>query len=352
MIYIREAKPEDGQELKELEARCPAGTTLIVSRVNTPDFFARARAYEDWKVFVACDGDRIVGSGACAIRQGLVGGELRRVAYQFQAFTDPDRRRQGVASVFHRHIEDHLTREGVALSYLVIVEGNTPAMRLVERYGFELHRTLIMEGLAVHEEMDEASLGTIRTASSTDLPAVADLLNDTWKGCELYGPASAESLAVFVERTPHYGLGNLLVLDHGGDLLGSLGYWDWSRVTTITVLSLSRKMHMMGLLMSIGKHLRHLPPLPKPGDTLKQMVLTPVGFREPQHMAVLLRYVNNLALRRGIDTIFFVCERDHPLLNSGQGFVRIGTAIHLYVKALQDGVDLGDGPVFMDGIDL
>jgi GNAT superfamily N-acetyltransferase len=352
MIYIREARPEDGRELKELEARCPAGTKLIVSRVNTPDFFARARAYEDWKVFVASDDDRIVGSGACAVRQGLVGGELRRVAYQFQAFTDPDRRRQGVASLFHLHIEDYLTREDVALSYLVIVEDNTPAMRLVERYGFEQHRTLIMTGLALHEEMDEASLGTIRPASSTDLPAVADLLNDTWKGCELYVPASAESLAGFIERTPYYNLDNLLVLDHGGELLASLGYWDWSGITRITVLGLSRKMRMMGLLVSIGRHLRHLPPVPKPGDTLKQMVLTPVGFREPQRVAVLLRYVNNLALRRGFDTVFFVCERDHPLLSSGEGFVRIGTAMHLYVKAFQEGVSLGDGPVFMDGIDL
>jgi GNAT superfamily N-acetyltransferase len=351
-MYIREAKTEDGQILQDLEARCPAGTTLIVSRVNTPDFFARSKAYEHWRVFVACEDDEIVGSGACAIRDGLVGGKLRRVAYQFQAFTDPDRRRQGVASVFHRHIEDYLTSEGAVLSYLLIVEGNVPAMRLVEGYGFELHRTLVMPGLALYQEMDVPSLGTIRPVSSNDLPAVADLLNDTWEDYELYAPASVESLAQFVERTPHYGFENLLVLEDQGQFLACLGFWDWSKITQITVLSLSRKMRMRGVLADVMRPLRATPRVPQSGETLRQMVLTPMGFRDALYLGVLLRYVNNQALQKGIGTIFCVCQRDHPLLRSTKGFMRIDTAVGLYVKPLQEGVAMGDGPVFIDGIDL
>jgi GNAT superfamily N-acetyltransferase len=351
-MYIREAKLEDGQELQELEARCPAGTTLIVSRVNTPDFFARVKPYEHSKVFVACEDDQIIGSGACAVRDGLVGGKLRRVAYQFQAFTDPDRRRQGVGTLFHEHIEDHLKREGAALSYLVIVEGNIPAMRLVERHGFELHRTLVMAGLGLHLEMDVPSLGSIRPVASADLPGIADLLSETWEGYELYEPNSAESLARFVERTPHYGFDNLLVLEDQGEFLACLGFWDWSRITQITVLSLSRKMRMMGLLANIMRALGPIPKVPQPGDTLKQMVLTHAGFKEPQHLAVLLRYVNNQALPMGIGAIFGICERDHALLRGAKGFTRIDTGVHLYVKPLQEGVAMGEGPVFMDGIDL
>jgi hypothetical protein len=55
-MNIREAVPEDNGELQELQAKCPQGTTLVASTVNTPDFFARAKAYESHKVFVACEG--------------------------------------------------------------------------------------------------------------------------------------------------------------------------------------------------------------------------------------------------------------------------------------------------------
>jgi hypothetical protein len=35
-VYIREATPEDNDKLEELQSKCPQGTNLIVSVVNTP----------------------------------------------------------------------------------------------------------------------------------------------------------------------------------------------------------------------------------------------------------------------------------------------------------------------------
>ena len=48
-MHIREAIPEDNDKLEELQSKCPQGTNLIVSVVNTPDFFGRAKAYESYK---------------------------------------------------------------------------------------------------------------------------------------------------------------------------------------------------------------------------------------------------------------------------------------------------------------
>ena len=83
-MNIREAVPEDNGELQELQAKCPQGTTLVASTVNTPDFFARAKAYESHKVFVACEGNRVIGSAACALRNATVAGKISRVGYVFQ----------------------------------------------------------------------------------------------------------------------------------------------------------------------------------------------------------------------------------------------------------------------------
>ena len=135
-MQIREATSDDTTALQKLQERCPQGTDLMVSIVNTPDFFGRARAYESYKVYVASDGGTLRGSAACAVRTGLVNGVPRRVGYEFQYFTAPESRGKRVAGQIHARIEDHFISNGAVLSYLLIMEGNRPALRLFERQGF------------------------------------------------------------------------------------------------------------------------------------------------------------------------------------------------------------------------
>jgi len=163
-MHIREAMPEDNEELQELQAKCPQGTTLIVSVVNTPDFFARAKAYESYNVYVACENNRIIGSAACAIRDAVVQGSICQVGHQFQLFVSPEYRRKGVASKLHQYREDYLTQQGVVLSYALIIEGNVPSMRYALRQGFKLHRTLVMPGRQ-HTALTTCSSWRIRVRS-------------------------------------------------------------------------------------------------------------------------------------------------------------------------------------------
>jgi hypothetical protein len=85
---------------------------------------------------------------------------------------------------------------------------------------------------------------------------------------------------------------------------------------------------------------------------MRQWVLTPIAFRDPGHLAVLLRYVNNLAILNNIEQILCICEQDHKLLISTKGFFRADVLVHLYIKPLQQNVLMDDKPVFIDGIDL
>ena len=71
----------------------------------------------------------------------------------------------------------------------------------------------------------------------------------------------------------------------------------------------------------------------------------------PEHLKVLLRYMNNRARQRGIEQIMCVCEQDHELLRSMKGLFRRDVMMHLYLKPLRR-IVLGDHPVFLDGIDL
>jgi GNAT superfamily N-acetyltransferase len=351
-MQIREATPDDNGELIALQAKCPQGTSLVVSTVNTPDFFARAKAYESYKIYVAYEEDTIIGSAACTMRESVVNDRTCRVGYEFQYFTSPDRRGKGVAKVLHGHIENYLTGQSVVLSYILIMEGNLPARRLFESQNFRLHRTLVMTVLPVYEEMDMGAKGKIRPMRSDDLPIVAELLNNTWQGHDLYVPTSAEALARFVNRTPAYSLTNTVVLEDQGEILASLGVWDWSQIARITVKSLSSRLRMTGMLVDVIGYFRPVPRLPKAGTTLRQWCLTPIAFSAPEHLRPLFRYLNNRAVEMGIEQIFCLCERGHPLLTGMKGLFRRNVAMHLYVKPLQQSGTIGPKPVFIDGIDL
>ena len=352
-MHIREAILEDNAELKELQAKCPQGTTLMVSNVNTPDFFARAKGYESYKVFVACEGDRIIGSGACAIRNGRVNGDLCRIGYEFQVFTSPKHRNKGVARELLQHIEEYLTQNHAVLSYSLIMEDNLPSMKLVESQGFKPHRTLVMPVLLSYKEMDVPSVEKIRQITLSDLAPVADLLNDTWEGHDFFEPVSAETLAQFINRTPAYSIDNLFIMEDQGQILACLGYWDWSQIMRITVLAdnLPLNIRMRSLILNIARKFKPMPRVPRAGDTLKQWMLSPLAFRTADHLSALLRYVNNRARIKGIEQIMCVCEQNHELLRSMKGLFRRDVMIHLYIKPLRK-MAIGDNPVFLDGIDL
>jgi N-acetylglutamate synthase-like GNAT family acetyltransferase len=256
-----------------------------------------------------------------------------------------------VARTLHRHIETELRSRGAGVSYLVAIESNDAAFALFEREGFALHATLVMPGLLVHREMEEGRDG-IRMATAEDLPRVARLINDTWQGYEFGEPVTAEALGDFIARTPAFGIENVLLIEEDGEVLACLGYWDWSQVTRLTVQGLSTRLRLLSGVLDLASWILPLPGGVHAGDTLAQVVLTPVGYRCPGDLAPLVRRVNNVCLAAGIDQIFAVCDRACDLLEALHGFVRMDSGLHLMWKSLEEGIAPGRGLSYVDGRDL
>ena len=95
-----------------------------------------------------------------------------------------------------------------------------------------------------------------------------------------------------------------------------------------------------------------MPKFVKPGDTLNQIMITHMAFKDRTHFSILLKHLNNNVLQRGIEQIFCICEKNHVVLDSLKGFIRIDTAINLYVKTLQGKGLNEDNPVFINGVDM
>ncbi len=351
-MHIRKATPKDNDELKALQAQCPMGTSLIFTTANTPDFFARAKAYPSYQVYAACQHERIIASAACAIRDATINGRACRVGYEFQYFSSPHHRKKGAARELHQHIQTHLAQNDVALSYLITTADNVPAIKLFTGQGFYHHRTLVIPNLLVYKHMDVPAGGKIRPATPQDLAPVAALLNETWQGHNLYAPTSAEALDRFIQRVPAYNLDDLLILQERGEIVACLGFWDWSKITHITVQTLDLKLRILRRLLDLARIFRPMPRVVPPGSSLKQWAVTPMAFKTPAHLATLLRYANNQALERGIEQIVCIGEQGHRLFQGAKGFFRADVTAHLYVQALQPDIVLGDAPIFMDGIDL
>ena len=81
-------------------------------------------------------------------------------------------------------------------------------------------------------------------------------------------------------------------------------------------------------------------------------MLTMIGYRSPNCLVRLVKYVNNLAFGEGIEQVFCICEKSDRILQAMKGFPRIDTGIALYMKALKRGVSIADSPVAMTGFDM
>jgi hypothetical protein len=225
-------------------------------------------------------------------------------------------------------------------------------MKYVESKGYRDFRTMIMPGMAVYKKFDIPDHAGIRNASEADLPQIAELLKRTWQNYELWEPCDARTLADYIRRVPEYDYENLFVLEQGGAIKACLGYWNWGRVMHITVVRLSVKLKIVGLVLDALRLFRPMPKSIKPGFVLKQIMLTPVGFDNAESLVPLVRYVNNLALEKNIGLIYCVCDPGHTLLASLKDFIRVDTNMHIYIKELKQDLKLKHAPIYMDGIDM
>src|SRR4030042_2456410 len=120
-MEIRPANENDNAALQVLQAKCPQGTTLIVAAVNTPDFFARVKAYKDYRVYVVCENGRIIGSAACGIRDAAVNGKVVKIGHKFQAFVHPEYRGRRIAAELTQAREQYLKPRGAVLPSSLIM---------------------------------------------------------------------------------------------------------------------------------------------------------------------------------------------------------------------------------------
>lgn len=351
-LEIREAGPEDNAALIELQARCPQGTAIRLNSVNTPDFFARASGYPDFKVFNAYYGGELVGSGAGAIQPVRVDGIEAKSGYEFQYFIDPAHRHQGIARRLRLSIEDYFRSKDVAFAYAFIVDKNLPSMSLFARQGFRLFKKLKMQVILPYRKMEIPAGAMLRAATPQDYPEIARLLNQTWEKYNLYRPTTGQELGELLGRLPGYQHEDLLVREEGGEIIACLGSWDWQKITQVKIISYDLSLRLIGTALNVARLVRPMPSLPKPGSPLKQWSLIPLGFESVEALTPLLYAVNNRALAANLEQVVNICDPACPVGLAMKGLFKADATMQMYVKPLKEGFSLADRPTFVSSLDI
>ena len=349
-MHIREATEKDNKELQELQINCDLGTGFKVSLSTAPDFFSRAKAYDTYKVFVACEGNKITGSISCAIRNAVINKQIYKVGYLFQAFTSPDFRKKGINQKLYQYIEDYMTNNGVALSYCMVFEDNKLANFVTRKHGYKLYSNSSMVYLSVYRNMKIKNTNNIRHANKEDLNEISKLLNKTRKGYDLYESSSSSLLAKFIKHTPEFNYKNMLLFEKDGEILACLGYWN--KIIKAEVTALNFKSQVYIVMNKLLKLFKRLPKALEPGFFLKRMLAIKTGYRDLPYLLELFKFINNLAYRDKFNQIVMVYGKDCSILNKLKDFHYIITPLNFYIKTFTDGIDLGNNPIYFDAIDL
>ena len=75
-IVIRDAREEDNQALIDLDRQSVMGGEIELVFDRSPDFFARSRAYEQFRMCVAEEDGAVIGVGGGTIKSLRVDGSV------------------------------------------------------------------------------------------------------------------------------------------------------------------------------------------------------------------------------------------------------------------------------------
>lgn len=324
-FVIRQATEGDNAALLELARLCPMRGTVELGVERGPRFLAlNALQGDPWFVAVAEDrAGEIVACGAAAVRDVYVDGRPLRASYVGDLRVAPRARHSTLLPLLHRWVVDRLAQYGVDLAYTTIVEDNQPAESLRGRRGLprylRLGRIRVAALTGVRGRPDRRVM--VETASSMDVGALARLLDARARDRDFAPVWSEAALTRALAVTPGLSLERILIVRRGDAIVGMLAAWDQGELQRRRVLAYHGAAAAYRRLHDLRAAVRRRPPLPRPGDFLRELNVTHVAVVDDD--AALFAALLREAWRRfspGYHFLTFGLAEGHPLLAALDGF--------------------------------
>ncbi len=140
-MKIRRYTNADDAALIALERQCPRGTPEPFVHYR-PRFAGRACLFRSYFLLLIEIQGKIVAVAAAGVKDTQVEGKPLRLAYIFDVRVSPSVRRQGLASILLKAVQDELLEMECDGAYAHIVATNRASLTLFGRMGYQRRRQL------------------------------------------------------------------------------------------------------------------------------------------------------------------------------------------------------------------
>jgi len=350
MVSIRLADDSDNSQLLNLEKMCPQGTSLVLSFDRSPDFLARSRVYKDYRLYVADEDAKAVGTVGVTAKEFNLRGETVKGIYIYDLRVNPSCRGKGIGS---RLVQHAMTEQGEAdLAYGVIMGDNYPSIGLFRKLGFRSMRNFTLFSIPVFKRRECTTLNA-RPAVSEDLPRIVDLLNSYYFDHDFFAKLTEGD---FLERTKKllgYGLGNLQVVEIENKIQACAGLWDYSKIFSITALHVSAKLTLLQYLLKFINVFKNTMQLPSVGEPFKILYIRDFAFVGKAEMATeMIKHCLCLAYSYNCNFLTFALDPAETIIPAISKHNPIRTTYQIYAKSLSDKILQSPRITYIDPMDL
>lgn len=344
------ADDTDNEELLDLEKMCPQGTSLVLQFDRSPDFFLRSRVYESYKVYVAEEEGKIVGTVGATLKEINMGEDVVKGAYIYDLRVHPAFRGRGIGSEL---VQQVMAEENEAdLACGIIMEENYPSIALFRQLGFQNIHDILFLNVPLYKRREQVA-SQVRKMTADDVPSVVDLINDHYRNHDFFVPLSIDNFLNRTRQLTDYGFQGIQVVGVENRIVACAGLWDYSRIFRTSVLRATPRLKMLSYVLRFANLFTSTMKLPSVGEFFRLMYVTDFAFTgEAGPVRDLIKHCISLSYNCGCNFLMFPLDPLNPAIPLIAKYRPIRTSYHIYAKSLKKKALRTQRMIYVDAVDL
>ena len=334
MIQIRLATNDDNQQLIELTSASGMTGEISLRIDRKPDFFKLLNMRGESKVFVALDGDTIIGSICVSQQEVYVGGQITPLQYFADFKIAEPYRNKTIGFRLCRELENHVLSIGADLSFMNYSKGNTKPLRFLsnrkntpdfENIGiFNIHQFIGKKKKAYHSQHK------IEPSQVTD--ELIEFLNTHYSKYELGSVITKEKLN---------GTTNFTIQDDN-KIIAALCILDTMNAKQNVVTHVSWKMKNLLKIMKPLNHIIGFSKMPSINEPVNMIYIKymAVNNNEKQLVRFLINHARNIAYEKSYSFVSIGVHEKDPVNSCLKGLFKMTFNSVGMVLSLKDNKEL------------
>lgn len=314
-----------------------SGLTICFDR--KPDFFSK----NDIRNFYAkhigfFKGGKLCGFASIGFYNAYLMGKSNVAFYLSDAYVSKSARKKGFLNITSELLFKEAHRDS-NWGFCIVLKGNKNAESYLAKENvdtpfspyYKKVGTLDARNIIITFKKKESKNYHIRNATTHDIDIIISLLKEEFTN-RLFAPFIDKE--VFLEnlvKRPDFNINNYYVAEKDGAVVGVCAAWDCKSFKQTRVLKYGWKLKFIRLVYLTLTGLFNFPPLPKQGNTFKDIYITDyaVKERDPLILNALLKKIYNDYRKLKYNTIVFGSYQSDLLLKALNGFSNQSIKSHI-----------------------